>query len=155
MLEEKYKNTLSVLINEELNSGKYFCFTVCTSSMFPLIDPGDEIVVKKSSSDTLKCGDILVFEKYSELYTHRFLGKRMFNSKIKLITKGDNSFIIDEPLSEEDLLGKVVSIKNTHKSIDLESNFWKTVNVVIGALSYLGWIVFNFFRNLKRNINFR
>jgi len=152
MLEEKHKNTLTVLINEELNSGKVFCFVISTLSMLPLIKPEDEIVVRKHSLNTLKRGDIIVFEKYRELYTHRLLYRRMSDSKIELITKGDNSLIIDEPISEKGLLGKVIRIKRGNKSINLESKFWKIMNNLTGTLSYLEWTVFSFLRGIKRLI---
>lgn len=152
MLEEKYKSTLTVLINEELNSGKVFCFVVSTVSMLPLIKPEDEIVVRKDSLNTLKCGDIVVFEKYRELYTHRLLCKRLSGSKITLVTKGDNSFIADDPISEKDLLGKVIRIKRGNKFINLESKFWKIVNSLAGTLSYLEWKVFSLLRSFKRLI---
>lgn len=152
MLEEKYRDIITHLINEELNSGKVFQFTVSTLSMHPLIKPGDKIMVRKGPSETLKCGDIVVFEEYGELCTHRLLCNKISNSKIKFITKGDNSLVIDRPISKEELLGKVVGIKRGSKFIDLESRFWKIVNGMAGTLSYLEWIVFNFLSNIKRLI---
>jgi len=152
MLEEKYKDTLTDLINEELNSGKAFCFVVSTVSMLPLIKPEDEIVLRKHPLNTLKRGDVVVFEKYRELYTHRLLYRRMSGSKIELITKGDNSFIADEAISEKDLLGKVIRIKRDNKSINLESKFWKIVNSLAGTLSYLEWMIFGLLRGCKRLI---
>lgn len=150
MLEEKYKDTLTLLINEELSAGKVFHLMVSTLSMFPLIKAEDEIIVRKGSIDTLRCGDIVVFQKDRELYTHRFLCKKKPGSKIKLITKGDNSLVIDEPISEEELSGKVTGIKRGNKFIDLESKSWKIANSLIGTLSYLEWILFNALRNFKR-----
>lgn len=152
MLEEKYKSTLTDLINEELNSGKAFCFVVSTVSMLPLIKPEDEIVVRKDSKGTLKCGDIVVFEKFRELYTHRLLCKRMSGSKITLLTKGDNSFVADDPVSEKDLLGKVTEIKKGNRCINLEGKFWKIANSLAGTLSYLEWMVFSLLRGFKRLI---
>ncbi len=152
MLEEKYKSTLTDLINEELNSGKVFCFVVSTVSMLPLIKPEDEIVVRKGSKETLKCGDIVVFERFRELYTHRLLCKRMSGSKMTLVTKGDNSFIADDPISEKDLLGKVTKIRKGNRSINLEGKFWKIVNSLAGTLFYLEWTVYSLLRGFKRLI---
>lgn len=153
MLEEKYRSTLTALINEELNSGKVFSFAVSTLSMLPLIGPEDEIVVRKSSGRTLKCGDIVVFERSRELYTHRFLRRRMSGSELTLVTKGDNSFIADNPISEKDLLGKVARIRKANRSINLEGRFWKTANSLAGMLSYLEWTLFALLRGLKRSIS--
>jgi len=152
MLEEKYKSTLTDLISEELNSGKVFCFSVSTVSMLPLIKPEDEIVVRKGSRETLKCGDIVVFERFRELYTHRLLCKRMSGSKVTLVTKGDNSLVADDPISEKDLLGKVTRIRKANRSINLEGKFWKIANSLAGTLSYLEWTVFSLLRGLKRLI---
>ena len=118
--------------------------------MAPLIKPKDKIIVRKGSLNTLRCGDIVVFKKYKELCTHRFLYKKIFSSKIKLITKGDNSLAIDEPTLAEDYLGKVVGIKKGFKIINLESTLWKIINRSIGALSYFEGLVFNFLRKCKR-----
>ena len=152
MLEEKYRSTLTDLINEELNSGKACCFVVSTVSMLPLIRPEDEIVVRKDPLNTLRRGDIVVFEKYRELYTHRLLRKRMSGSEMTLVTKGDNSFRADDPISEKDLLGKVTKIRKGNKSINLEGKFWKIANSLAGTLSYLEWTVFSLLRGLKRLI---
>jgi signal peptidase I len=152
MLAEKYKETLALLISEELNSGKVFRFTISTPSMLPLIKPEDKIIVRKDSLDTLRCGDIVVFEKYRDLYTHRLLCKKISSPKIELITKGDNSLVIDEPVSGDELLGKVIRIERGTKCIDLESKFWKIVNGLVRTLSYLEWIAFNSLRNLKKLI---
>lgn len=150
MLEEKYKNTLTILINEELSSGKAFPLGVSTLSMAPLIKPEDKIIARKRALDTLKCGDIVVFKRDGELYTHRFLYKKIFNSKIKLITKGDNSLIIDKPTLAEDYLGKVVGIKKGSNIINLESALWKIISRLIGVLSYFEGTVYNLLRKCKR-----
>ena len=120
--------------------------------MLPLIKPEDEIVVRKGSRETLKCGDIVVFERFRELYTHRLLCKRMSGSKVTLVTKGDNSLVADDPISEKDLLGKVTRIRKANRSINLEGKFWKIVNSLAGTLSYLEWTVFSLLRGLKRLI---
>jgi len=120
--------------------------------MLPLIKPEDEIVVRKGSRETLKCGDIVVFERFRELYTHRLLCKRMSGSKVTLVTKGDNSLVADDPISEKDLLGKVTRIRKANRSINLEGKFWKIANSLAGTLSYLEWTVFSLLRGLKRLI---
>ncbi len=152
MLEEKYKDTLTALVNEHLNLGRFFCLTVSTASMLPLIRPEDEIVVRKGCNETLKRGDIVVFEKFKELYTHRLLCKRMSGSEITLVTKGDNSFVADDPISEKDLLGKVTKIRKGNRSINLEGKFWKIANSLAGTLSYLEWTAFSLLRGAKRLI---
>jgi signal peptidase I len=153
MLEEKYRSTLTALISEELSSGKVCCFAVSTLSMLPLIRPEDEIVVGKSSGQTLKCGDIIVFERFKELYTHRFLCRRMSGSEMTLVTKGDNSFTADDPISAKDLLGKVTRIRKANRSINLEGRFWKMANSLAGTLSYIEWTLFALLRGFKRSIS--
>ena len=152
MLEEKYKSTIADLINEELDSGKVFCFVVSTLSMLPLIKPEDEIVVRRDPLNTLRRGDIVVFEKYGELYTHRLLCRRMSGSKVALVTKGDNSFAADDPISAKDLLGKVIEIRKGNKSINIEGKFWRMANSLAGTVSYLEWTVFSLLRGLRRLI---
>ncbi len=152
MLEEKYKDVLSVLVSEELKSGRVFCFEVSMLSMLPVIKPKDEISVKKISIDSLRCGDIIVFERDREFHAHRFLGKKKYGAQIKLITKGDNSFVIDTPVSEDEFLGRVVSVRKNNKNVNLENKIWKIINVLIGTFSYLEWMVYNALRKFKRSL---
>ena len=123
MIEAKYQKTLKTLISQELSKGNNFQFTVSTLSMSPLVRPQDAIIVRKESLDNLRCGDIIVFERLQELCTHRFLSKKVFDSSIKLITKGDNSLVIDKPVAEQNFIGKVIVIKKEDKVINLESTF--------------------------------
>lgn len=147
---EKYNHTLNLLINQELRSGKAFHFIVSSFSMFPLLKPRDEIVVRKSPLKALSCGDIVVFERDKTLYAHRLLGKKKTGVKIKLIIKGDNSKAVDSPITEGQLLGKVVKVKRGNKLFNLESRPWQTVNSLAGILSYLEWTIYNVLRSFKR-----
>ena len=149
MLEEKHKKALSALINQELDSDKSFCFSVGTDSMAPVIRPGDKISVRRVGGDSIRRGDIVVYQMHQELFTHRVLG---WNSQRQFITKGDRALIIDEPVGQEERLGKVVARERAGGVVNFESKSWKIANSFLGALSYLQWIVFRFLRGCKRRI---
>ena len=76
--------------------------------MFPLIRTGDRILVKQDGSPAL--GDVIVFKRNDELLCHRLRRIYMKNGVTFLQTKGDNQFKLDEPISQSDILGKVIEI---------------------------------------------
>jgi len=86
MIKERDKEMVNALIEEMLFSGKPFLFTVTTDSMVPFLRPYDEITVRRIPLTSLKCGDIVVFKRCSDIYCHRLLRKRVFGSQVRLIT---------------------------------------------------------------------
>lgn len=152
MSEYKINEALGVLIEDRLSSGQTFSLPVITSSMSPFIKPNDKIIISRIPPEDLKPGDIVVFKRQSEFYVHRLLSKKGFDAKLKLITKGDNSLVSDEPILKEDFLGKVIAIKKADKSVNLENKFWKIINSSLGAFFFWEAVFYNCLRQLKRSI---
>lgn len=76
-------------------------------SMEPTLQSGDlVIVVKRVSADDVKAGDVVVYRRGGTLIIHRVV-------KIEsgtLITKGDNNWLPDPPVSFQSVIGKVLEI---------------------------------------------
>ena len=92
----------------------YSFFEVKTGSMEDVISIGDIIIVKLN--EPFQENDIITFQENHYLVTHRV-------REIKddyIITKGDNNNTEDEPITKEDVIGKVVYIFE-------DMNIWKKV----------------------------
>lgn len=96
-----------VLKKDYTNFFGYTVFQVATGSMAQTINVGDIVIVqiKKENTDFEK-DDIIVFKQNNYIITHRIVDI----NEGKIITKGDANNTIDEPITKENIIGKVVKI---------------------------------------------
>ena len=84
-----------------------------TTSMLPVLNPNDMIVVESTSIDEIKEGDIIAFDSHMEMgiVAHRVIEISEKDGEIVADTKGDNN---EEPdpwyVTDDDLIGKVKNI---------------------------------------------
>lgn len=82
-------------------------YTVLTGSMRPEINPGDVIIVKKINIEDVNSGDIITFNKDSEVITHRAIEAKDNG----IVTKGDNNNVLDSgQVTSTSLIGRVILI---------------------------------------------
>jgi len=88
--------------------------TLNGNSMWPFILNEDSFFFE-TSFKTITLGDIVLFMDVDskEMICHRVIKKQ----EIYLITKGDFSFLTDEPVLVKSIIGKVVGIKRLEKEI--------------------------------------
>ncbi len=86
---------------------------VASNSMSPEIKIDDFLFVKKF--DDYQVGDVIAFESDNKIITHRIISKTNKN----IITKGDQNTQIDDPITENQILGKIVGKNNTIGAIIL------------------------------------
>lgn len=98
--------------------------------MDPFIKLGDDIYVKHELPDSLMIGDVVAIMRDNDIVTHRLVSIR----KEGYFCKGDNTYIPDPPVSGEQIFGKVVAIERAGKRIDLDNEYWKIRNRVLGRL---------------------
>ena len=105
-----------IKFEEVLEKDNELFFTNVGYSMYPLIRQREDIlhIVKKG---TYKKGDIILYKSDIDHYVlHRILKIK----KDKIITAGDHNYRKDQPITKEQVLGKLVSIKKKDgKEIDL------------------------------------
>lgn len=108
------------------------------ASMLPLIRPGDTVSLCLINGDELKTGDLIAFRQDGDLIVHRFIKQRRIDRSRWLCQKGDNlsgwSWI-----PEDDVLGRVESIRGRGKVIYMNTRPWTWINRVMG-ISWLLWI---------------
>ena len=99
-----------------LNKDGELYFTNVGYSMYPLIKEREDILHIVQSSN-YKRGDIILFKSKEEHYVlHRILRIK----KDKIITAGDYNYFKDQPITKEQILGLLISIKKKDgKVIDL------------------------------------
>ncbi len=119
----------SITLIKSLKSNQVYCSTIKSTSMLPLIKPGDNVCVKKTSFKKLKIGDIALVSKKNKIIAHRIIKK--INKK-SYKTKGDNCLTCDSfNLSKQNYLGKVIKIKNKNKKISLKVWLFNLLNYTL------------------------
>ena len=102
-----------------LNKDGELYFTNVGYSMYPLIKEREDIL-HIVQSNTYKKGDIILFKSKEDHYVlHRILKIK----KDKIITAGDYNYFKDQPITIDQILGLLISIKKKDgKVIDLSKD---------------------------------
>lgn len=146
MEDLRYQKIIDHLILEQLGNGKTITLRVSGKSMLPLIKQGDYIRIEKCAPGALAIGDIITFKKDGIYFTHRVLWILKKGNGIRLITKGDNEIDVDPLVSSNHIVGKAVAIKRTNRTLDLESPFWRFINLLLGTIFLMETIFILFYR---------
>jgi signal peptidase I len=131
-----YSNII-LLADELLTEGFFLQITVGGYSMFPYLQNGDDVLIKKEPINNLKTGDIIVFCSGKKLIAHRIITFRKANSQTKIITKGDSLIIFDNPITAEQYIGKITGYIRKNKSISISSPKRLLLNKFMVILSVL------------------
>jgi signal peptidase I len=113
------------LITELLQDGYSVNFSAPGHSMYPTIMANENILVAPIDPAAVRMGDIILYRTNGSLIAHRVtLINKMNKDAINpfpdwsFILKGDASATYDEPVKDEQVLGKVISIERNGCSID-------------------------------------
>jgi len=96
------------LAGEVLRSFGSLRFAATGWSMLPTVWPEDTLVVERITSDRVRVGDIVLVGRGGRLCAHRLASKAESSGKAFWITQGDAMPAPDRPVSEDELLGRVV-----------------------------------------------
>lgn len=95
------------LIKQALKKQKTVRIRFLGTSMMPLINDGEMIVLKDKSPYSIKYGEIVVFNRGNEMIGHRVIWK-VYLDKLYFLTKGDNTVSYDFPVPADAIYGKVI-----------------------------------------------
>jgi signal peptidase I len=111
-------------------------------SMHPFVRNGDRVLVKKTKADSLRIGDIILFNDALSKNTvcHRLVNKARTENGLILLTRGDASVDLSLPVSEKDLIGKVIAVMRKGRFINLSNNYRIAFN----------WLIAKFYAALKK-----
>ncbi|MFC1863250.1 signal peptidase I [Thermodesulfobacteriota bacterium] len=103
-------------------------------SMYPRLRPGDQLVVKRLSAESLQVGDIAVYTNSGKnLIAHRLI-KRISHSEC--VFKGDSLLNPDHStISNKDIIGRVDAIIRKDRIISNNSRLGRKINRLIALLS--------------------
>lgn len=107
---------------------------VLGNCMVPTTRNGDLITLVPA--DKLRIGDMVVFHS-SQMVMHRVVG---FSNQ-QVITKGDVASDFDPPLPQEKVLGKVIAISRSGKTLQLTDKIWQTFNYLLAKYSLISGTV--------------
>jgi Peptidase S24-like len=80
-------------------------------SMLPTLFPGDILTVKAESLPAIQTGDVVLFTRQGRFFIHRTLRRMQAGPATMLLTRGDSLPHPEEPVSAEELLGRIVSVE--------------------------------------------
>ena len=102
-------------ISEELlRSGTNVRIKTRGFSMFPFINTGDRITISPEKNPAI--GDNILFKKEDQMLCHRLVKIFEKNGTRYYQTRGDSFFHLDNPLTADQILGKVIKIERENVS---------------------------------------
>ncbi|MBE6124116.1 MAG: signal peptidase I [Erysipelotrichaceae bacterium] len=126
--------------------GKTVPMVVLTDSMYPKIDSGDLIFVKKTKANKIEVGDIISFYdpagNGSSTLTHRVKEIETRDGKLYFTTKGDANNVEDaHKVSEDALIGIYKSKINElgHVALFLSSTEGLIICIIVPLAIFLGF----------------
>jgi hypothetical protein len=105
------------------------------TSMLPWMRPGDIASIRRVSADTIRCGDVVLFRRKSQLFVHRIIEKRGARGAAQFRAKGDAHPTCDGLVEQQELLGRVVRIYRRGRRIDLDAPGQLALGLLISQLS--------------------
>jgi len=144
----EYQLIAQELVRESLSSQGIARLRVISDSMAPLINVDDFVIIERPPLQVYRCGDIVVIDRNEELITHRLVRLGVE----KWYTKGDRFHALDEPISADDLLGKVIEIESHDNHLNLMCRKWRRINRIRGWLANIEVEIYRSARWIRRNI---
>ena len=80
-------------------------------SMLPSLWPGDVLTLQAATLDSLAAGDLVLFVGEGRFFVHRVLRRTQIEGQTRVVTRGDSMPREDQPVSADEVLGKVVSVE--------------------------------------------
>ena len=115
--------------------------TVCPISgncMAPLIREGDILVIEHGDQ-MIKTGDVAVYREQGVLYVHRVIRIYRRNGNIYYFFKPDQNFNINQNISADNIIGKVIETRGANGRVNFNSLFWKCANPALATIFYSVW----------------
>lgn len=123
------------------------------NSMFPFIRQGNSC--RFAPCPALKRGDVILFySAEGSLIAHRIVHIQMRTQQPIYFIKGDTNLSYDQPIKEEHILGKLVSIQKQHFQITTDNVLAKVWGKMILAFPFLSGMLQRYLKLFaKTNVN--
>lgn len=139
------------LLRQALQQGEHPTLKVISGSMSPMIMKNDLVKLSPFNFETLKKGDIITLTQREALTTHRVVSRR--NDTV--VTKGDRNLTLDEPITKNQIIGKVTKIKSKqfNKTIDLEASKSRWAVDLISFITHIDFAIKRRLRNFAKPVS--
>jgi signal peptidase I len=141
------EKTKAVLLKEVLEKENEIKVKVRGVSMFPFLRRGHSLLVSGTDCGQIRVGNIILYYDEGEIYCHR-----VFSKKDGSITVKADANVCAEPLSPEDLIGKVVAIERKGRTIRIDNTLGYIRGLFISRLSLFTSFLLNTYGILKNVI---
>ncbi len=133
---------LKIFNKDHINFLGFTIFQVITGSMAETIQINDIVIVKLTND--VNVNDIITYRSKDNFVTHRVIEKE----ENQIITKGDANNMEDEPITSNDVVGKVVFIIPVAMIISIITT--PQVAAMLTITIFAGWFLFK--RNTKKDV---
>ena len=150
-MQDQYSQVVHELIDSDLVKQNPVVLNVTSLSMYPILQPGDRVLIQVIPIESMRRGDLLVTRRTDGFLTHRLVAVDVNG----WYTKGDRNTKVDAPIDPSNIVGVVVEVDRCGKRIGLNT---RSQRLLARWLSWLGWqeiaitsaFVSRFFRFLSR-----
>jgi signal peptidase I len=126
------------LKEEAFAAGGYEYYQLFGRSMAPVLMEKDKLFVKSVPIASLRFGDVIVYEIGGKVVVHRLIKKKQKSDGTwRLWTKGDNVSVLDKPVKEDVVIGRVDRILRDNQEWDLTCSIHQFLNILIGLFSLI------------------
>jgi signal peptidase len=125
------------LRKEAIKNGHAVQTIASGTSMFPFLRKGDVLTIDPAPMETIKRGDIVVFENEDKWIAHRVIKIRNNTEGLEFLLRGDTCMAFDPIVNKGNYIGivRVFTRKNSKKNMnDSSLHFWKKNIVILGLI---------------------
>jgi hypothetical protein len=140
------------LIDAHFDSGHSVRFKISTLSMAPILQPGDQILVRPISPDQIRVGDLVLIRAGTLRLVHRLIEKTLDAQSVRWITKGDNCRSVDETWSTDKIYGIIVLVEAEKGCANFRLGWVRSINFVLATCSRLEWKMRQVPQNLAKRL---
>jgi hypothetical protein len=133
MIPDAYIETVFRLWEE---SGEECVRPIAGNCMSPVIREGDLLTIRFGSQD-IRFGDIIVYSVTNRLLVHRVLRRIPRDDEDAFHVMSHAGPRIMHRVSRVQILGKVTIVSGSNGRLSLQSPYWRTVNCLFAARSYI------------------
>ena len=145
--------------DNRLEKPLYGAYVIVSGSMEPLIKVRDAVVVKRTTEENIKEGDVITYRALDEAYygiliTHRVVNIETIDGERVYITKGDHNDTIDRsPVKFDQIQGKVVMRipKIGYLKYFLIEYYGWIIAIVFPSVAIISYDIVKLFKNIKNN----
>jgi signal peptidase len=107
-----------ILLKQSIKNNKWLELPAFGNSMFPFIQQGDHCRFVPLDCSSLTKGDILLYRSQEgQLIAHRFVEIQWKDGQRMFLLKGDTNLGFDQPIAEDRILGKLVTVRKKRVTI--------------------------------------